>query len=211
MNEQFFSSLDYADLHARVFRPDYAGYKPNVVESPHGDGKLDAEKRYAHVATKYLRTPEERHDLLPYLELAHYEALKAARAMALPHEFYPKVEFGALRILEYPAGATSNRHEDFDLFTLMLHRDQPEKFRMDDACSSPALVALQGVNRQGHLGEIAEELWLGPATPHWVEASDVPQHSIVYFAIPDHAARLPSGITVGEWLAERLARSRVYR
>lgn len=32
--------------------------------------------------------------------------------------------------------------------------------------------------------------------------------SIVFFAIPDHAAVLPSGETVGEWLEERLARSR---
>jgi len=209
--DQFFSSIDYADLRARVFRPDYAGYKPNVVESPHGDGKLDAEKRYAHVSVKNMRTDEERRDLLPYLELAHNQALKAARAMVLPVEFHPKMEFGALRVLEYPPGASSHRHEDFDLFTLMLYRNDPERFQVDETHAGRALAALQQVNTQGHLGEIASELGLGPATPHWVEPSTTAQHSIVYFAIPDHAAWLPSGITVGEWLKERLARSRVYR
>jgi hypothetical protein len=206
-----FNAFDYADLHSRVFRPDFAGYRPNVVESPHGDGKLDAEKRYAHVSVKNLRTTEERDELLPYLELAHGVALKAARAMDIPVEFFPKMEYGALRVLEYPAGATSHRHEDFDLFTLMCYRDQTEKFQTDEVVSSPALEALQRVNRQGHLGEIAAEIGLGPATPHWVEASDVIQHSVVYFAIPDHSARLPRGITVGEWLTARIARSRVYR
>lgn len=49
-----FNAHDYAALHAAVFRPDYPGYKPDVVEAPNGDGKLDVRKRYAHVATKYL-------------------------------------------------------------------------------------------------------------------------------------------------------------
>jgi hypothetical protein len=206
-----FNAFDYADLHSRVFRPDFAGYRPNVVESPHGDGKLDAEKRYAHVSAKNLRTPEERAELLPYLELAHGLALKAARLMSVPALFFPKLEHGALRVLEYPAGALSHRHEDFDLFTIMCYRDQPEKFQADEVVSSPALWALHQVDKQGHLGEIAAELGLGPATPHWVEPSDVIQHSIVYFAIPDHSARLPNGLTVGDWLTARLARSRVYQ
>jgi hypothetical protein len=75
-----------------------------------------------------------------------------------------------------------------------------------------------------HIGEIGELVGLGPATPHRVPARPYTQQSIVYFAMPSHAARLPMTsarggqtventwrpATVGEWLKERLARSRVY-
>lgn len=73
-----------------------------------------------------------------------------------------------------------------------------------------------------HIGEIGELVGLGPATPHRVPARPYAQKSIVYFAMPDHAAQLPgtgaggfppqyvgaNGPTVGEWLRERIARSR---
>jgi hypothetical protein len=49
---------------------------------------------------------------------------------------------------------------------------------------------------------------MGQATPHEVLASETRQFSIVYFAIPDWAAVLPGGVTVLDWLNERMARSR---
>ena len=209
-----FTESDYEKLHALVFRPDYSGYKPSVVEIPNGDGKADSEKRYAHVATKYLQTPEQRRDLMPFLEKAHRLALKAAALlsqlpprMSLPDKYWPVLEYGALRILDYPPGAISNTHEDFDLFTLMMYRDQPGRF-MSAEVDAPALQALRKVNAQAHLGQIGTEIGLGPATPHAVLASETRQKSIVYFAIPDHDMALPSGETVRAWLNRRMKASR---
>ena len=64
-----FNSHDY-DLLARLFRPEcaYSGYKPDTREVPNGDGKVDAEKRYLHVALKY--SPPDW--AMWYLARAHY-------------------------------------------------------------------------------------------------------------------------------------------
>ncbi len=51
-----FSKIEFDALSSLVFRPGYPGYKPNVVEAPNGDGKLDTDKRYSHVAIKYIHT-----------------------------------------------------------------------------------------------------------------------------------------------------------
>jgi isopenicillin N synthase-like dioxygenase len=207
-------------LHSIVFRDGYAGYKPNVIEIPNGDGKADSLKRYAHIATKYFQTRAERLALTPFLELAHSKALEISEALDLPYAFEPRIEYGALRILDYPPGAISNEHEDFDLFTLMCYRDQPDRFVAkhvkDDASlraywlrGNPApLEVLRHHNSQAHMGQLGTEIGLGPATPHQVLASETRQFSIVYFAIPDHASILPSGLTVRGWLNERMARSR---
>lgn len=206
------TDTDYRALHSIVFQPDYPGYRPNVVESPNGDGKWDREKRYAHIAEKYL-------DLMPpsyaktFLFSVLFDAVVEA-AVLWPDfggtsVFHPHYNYSALRILDYPPGATSAPHTDFDLFTLMLYRDQPEKFRYLDGTEPPE--AAQKLSPHIHFGELYEELGLGKATKHEVVASDVPQHSIVFFAIPDHAAVLPSGLTVGQWLTERMARSRGYK
>jgi hypothetical protein len=104
-------------------------------------------------------------------------------------------------------GAITNEHEDFDLFTLMLYRDQPDKF-VYHWDNMPTTVRI--LNTQCHLGQIAKEIGVGNAVKHSVLPSDKPQYSVVYFAIPDHEAILPSGITVGEWLNERISRSRIY-
>ncbi len=186
-----------------------------MTEIPNGDGKADGAKRYAHVAPKYLT------DAVPWddaVELAfqHRRAFQAARDIAIkvgiPEAFLPDVRYGALRVLEYPPGAVSNLHEDFDLFTLMLYRDQPDKFvsHGDDAGpGSPSpLDLIRRENAQAHLGQIGEEIGLGAATPHEVVASETTQHAIVYFSIPNHDAVLPSGITVRDWLNLRMARSR---
>lgn len=206
--DSIFSEAEYEQLHGLVFRPDYPGYKPTVIELPNGDGLADVEKRYAHVAPKYLVTPEQRAALMPFLERAHKFALRGALELDLPWKYFPDIRYGALRILDYPPGAISHRHEDFDLFTLMCYRDRPEYFRSDEVEAGDAILYLRQINRQGHLGQLCEEIGLGKATPHWVEASPHRQRSIVYFSIPDHDSVLPSGVMVRDWLNERMARSR---
>lgn len=204
-----FTKDDYEKIHELVFRPDYSGYKPSVVEIPNGDGKADAEKRYAHIAPKYMMTEQQRSDLMPFLEKAHNLAVLAAGATDLPLMYYPRIEYGALRVLDYPPGAVSNEHQDFDLFTLMAYRDQPDKFKAkDEGGVSEALRKIRAFNPQAHIGQLGELVNLGAATTHEVVASDTTQHSIVYFAIPDHEVELPNGMKVRDWLNERMARSR---
>jgi hypothetical protein len=207
-----FSESDYSRLHDLVFRPDYSGYKATVIEIPNGDGKADVEKRYAHVATKYLKTSEQHYALFPYLRKAHDLALKMAEAAGIPEKYMPRLEYGALRVLDYPPGAVSNRHEDFDLFTVMCYRDQPALFQSEEVYETveakEVIRRMRELNPQAHLGQLGQEIGLGPATPHWVCAGEKRQRSIVYFAIPDHDAVLPSGVTVRDWLNERMARSR---
>ncbi len=242
-----FSKEEYDALHALVFRSDYSGYKPTVIEIPNGDGKADSEKRYAHVAPKYFTTEQQEWDLMPFLTKAHNLALACADIAKVPQEFLPDIRYGALRVLDYPPGAISNLHEDFDLFTLMIYRDQPDRFVSHDGPqlggSSPmswppgsldpglvnpnrivalhpdgsvsrtkdegrAIRKIRLLNKQAHLGQLGEAIGLGKATPHEVLASETRQHSIVYFAIPDHEAELPGGMNVRDWLNERMARSR---
>lgn len=210
-----FTKDDYDKLHSLVFRDDYPGYKPTVVEIPNGDGKADAEKRYAHVAPKYFASCWQEAALMPYLERAHDLALHAAAAMDISTRYLPDIRYGALRVLDYPPGAVSNEHEDFDLFTLMVYRDQPNCFQAHDQWDPPKPVeVLRRYNRQAHLGQLGQAIGLGQATRHSVLASDSPQHSIVYFAIPNHDAILPAqsladpGTEVRAWLNERMARSR---
>lgn len=195
-----FTADDYARLHALVFRDDYPGYRPGVVESPHGDGKLDTQKRYAHVATKYIQNAlglrgnyAHGQELWRYFSQAQECALRVAKQMLVPELFLPSWAAGALRVLEYPIGGGSHVHTDVGMFTINCYRNVP----------NPGLGTAEV-----HIGELGELLGLGRAQPHAVQALPVPQHSIVYFAIPDHAAVLPSGVTVGEWINERMGRSR---
>lgn len=215
-----FNQIGYAVLHDIVFRGDYPGYKPTVTEIPNCDGKADADKRYAHVALKYLPgwgTAIERRVLVAMLEEAHGRAEMVYDALGGPPEFRPDIRYGALRVLEYPPGAISHEHTDFDLFTLALYRDRPECFRRAEEWTDIPTAAL-ALNRGLHIGDLGEEIGLGKATRHSVVASDQPQHSIVYFAIPDHEARIGEEFvradgftvrpTVRDWLNERMARSR---
>lgn len=204
----FFGEETYWALHELVFRDDYPGYKPTVVEIPNGDGKADAEKRYSHVAPKYFSTIWQQKTLEPFLDRAFYCAYEMAKSLGISQKYMPKKEYGALRVLEYPPGAVSNLHEDFDLFTLMLYRDDPSKFVSHDNDTNLLLNLAKQLNPQCHFGQLGTEIGMGPATPHEVVASDWSQHSIVYFAIPDHNAVLPSGVTVRDWLNERMSRSR---
>jgi hypothetical protein len=202
-----FTKEEYDALHALVFRPDYAGYKPTVSEIPNGDGKVDADKKYAHVAPKYMKTDAEREALLPYLRKAFLLAQACAELANIPAHYRPDVRYGALRVLDYPPGAVSNKHEDFDLFTLMMYRDQPDKFVSDEVPDSKVIQRIRLLNKQAHLGQLGEAIGLGQATPHEVLPSETRQCSIVYFAIPDWSAPLGNA-TVMDWLNERMARSR---
>ncbi len=215
-----FNSEDYEILHSLVFRSDYPGYKPDVREAPNGDGKIDTGKRYAHVNRSYLdKMPAEdrqaRFVLEHYLKHAHAESLRVATALDVPDRYLPDARYGTLRVLEYPAGIGGGTHTDMSLFTLKLHRNDPEfdsPLRFYDRRDQAA--RLNSVASGLHIGEIGEILGLGKATPHEVLPQRHVQHALVYFAIPDHDATLdaPSGgcprQSVGFWLTERVARSR---
>lgn len=187
-----FNATDFARLRT-LFDGSYAGYKPNVVEAPNGDDKLDVQKRYLHIATKYDPPPWARE----YLRAAFHHTMYIAQRLNVPAAFWPDIEACALRVLEYPPGADSAEHTDFDLFTFNAYRNK------QDVVGDPG----NGL----FIGEIGELIGLGKATPHSVPARDYEQHSIVFFALPRHDVVLPSGITVGEWLQERIARSRYDR
>jgi hypothetical protein len=174
----------YDRLHSLVFREGYPGYRPGVREVPNGDGRVD-QMPYLHDGARL--------QLECFLRAAHAEAVDIAMSLGLK-AFLPEFETGALRVLEYPAGVGGASHTDFDLFAVNLWR----------SCPNPGL----GVGRY-HIGEIGELVGLGKAQPHSVEPLPEPQLSLVYFAIPPHEAVLPNGLTVGAWLAERVARSRV--
>jgi isopenicillin N synthase-like dioxygenase len=220
-DHSIFNERDYEALHRHVFREGYAGYKPTVKEIPNGDGKVDAEKRFAHVAPKYFTPGDEAEAkfLGMYLEEAHSVALQVAKALRLPKPFWPRIEYGALRILDYPPGAVSNKHEDFDLFTLMCFRDDVSCFKADCVEDFDTMLTLSAARRYNgglHFGQLGEAIGIAKATPHEVIASEQRQRSIVYFAIPDHKIFLPYGttgdvhgaITVRDWLNSRMARSR---
>jgi hypothetical protein len=93
-----FTADDYARLHAIVFRPDYPGYRPEVVEAPNGDATArDTGKRYAHIATKYLRNPlwmpgTRKHARVMWEALlhAHNRATEVAFALACPTPSCPR-------------------------------------------------------------------------------------------------------------------------
>lgn len=199
-----FTESDYDTLAAIVFRPDYPGNPASrgVVEAPNGDSRVDAQKRYSHVAMKYLDGGPQTHHLtlqdFILLHSAHEKAFLQARRIAaqlnVSFGFLPHSQFGALRVLEYPEGVGGHVHTDFDLFAVNLWRNVP----------NPGLGG-----SKYHIGEIGELVGLGPAEPHYVAPLPVVQKSLVYFCIPSHDAILPSGITVGAWLSERIARSRV--
>lgn len=194
-----FDAHDYALLHI-LFTTNYPGYRPEVKESPNGDGVVDWDKRYLHVALKY-NPPDF---AVRLLARAHFEACRIAEALGVPKEAYPHVQDGTLRVLEYGPGAGSAPHTDFDLFTVSCYRDSSEPFvRLAEV--DPRAEA---IDPRLHLGELAELFGVGKATPHLVTGMPSAQHSIVYLAMPSLSACLPDGRLVSGWLAERKGRSR---
>lgn len=93
----------WADVHAQLSalfdESGYAGYRPTVRESANGDGVVDTGKRYLHVAIKY--APPDW--ALDYLARAHWESCRIAERIGVPDAYYPRVEDGTLRVLEYPS------------------------------------------------------------------------------------------------------------
>lgn len=226
------TATDYRTLYDIVFRDDYPGYKPNVVESPAGDGVKDAEKRYAHVSYEYLKQflpdsvaipnftsrsessaffEQDTHRrqmykvLDTYLRRCHEAALDVAIQLGIPRQFWPDIRYSALRVLEYPPGAGSAQHTDFDLFTLNLYRNK-ESLMVTEQHSGHSWLP-DGVHSGEMLTLITGEAF--EATPHEVHPHyHLTQYSLVYFAMPNETAVLPSGQTCGEWVAERKKRSR---
>lgn len=199
---QLFTEQEHAHL-STLFAPGYAGYKPEILEAPNGDGNIDATKRYLHVALKY-NPPDW---ALSYLARAHFTACRIAESIGVPDRYYPRVENGTLRVLEYPAGSGSAEHTDFDLFTVHCYRSTPEDFvRLDQVDGRAELI-----DPDVHFGDIGQEIGLGPATRHLVPERPYAQKAIVYFAMPANNAVMPNGQGALAWIADRYARSRVYK
>jgi hypothetical protein len=217
---QPFTAEDYAELYELAFNVKNPGYKPFTFESPNGDGKFDFDKRYAHLAMKYLGsfectlTEEEVNLAEGYIDDCMDLAIDIAITLGIPREFWPDKRYSALRILEYKPGAISHEHTDFDLFTLMMYRNIPGNFVSGGHLTGKNFTVLETakeLNDQIHFGELLE--LINPAyaaTPHYVNADSLNrvQYSVVFFAIPDHDSVLPDGTSVGDWLQERANRSR---
>jgi hypothetical protein len=206
---KLFYQDEYEQLHALFAKPGYAGYKRTVLEAPNGDGNVDATKRYLHVALKY--DPPEWAKY--YLARAHFEACRIAEAIGVPDAFYPKVENGTLRVLDYPAGSGSAEHTDFDLFTVHCYRSSPDDFvtipQPRDYATDRCIA--REIDPDVHFGDIGQEVGLGPATRHYVPERPYPQQAIVYFAMPANDAVMPNGMRAIDWIADRYSRSRVYK
>ncbi len=208
-----FTAADYDILASIVFQPDYPGNATarGVIESPNGDGKLDTGKRYAHVAIKYLDKMDTENNhrgvLWNALYAAYTQAMRVASRLQVPDAFLPSFEHGALRVLEYPPGAGSEVHTDVGLLTLMCYRDQPEHFHYAGKGHTESLA--HDLDPQLHMGRIAREIGMVPAADaHYVSGSATTQHSIVYFAVPDHDATLPNGQRLGDWLDREMQKMR---
>lgn len=192
-----FNSSHYAQLHTLFSEPDYRGYRPTVKEAPNSDGKIDGAKRFLHVALKY-NPPAWAID---YLARAHFEACKVAESLSwLKPEYYPKVENGTLRVLEYPIGSGSVAHTDFDLFTINCYRNGPGLEAYTDTWARD--------RRATHFGRISGLIGGELPLAHRVVPQDYVQRSIVYFAMPAQDAILPTGERVRDWVARESAKSR---
>ncbi len=183
-------------LKAYAFSERNPGYRPEVQEAPNGDGVWDAQKKYAHVAPKYGLGPLG----LLYRDLVN-EATGICIRLGIPSQFFPDYD-STIRVLDYPPGATSAPHTDFDMFTMCLYRDV-DAFRYLSA-KPPEAEDFPGL----HFGELFTEITGREATRHEVIATEKPQWSAVFFVMPPLGAVLPSGLSVGEWLQERKERSR---
>lgn len=188
---------------AEAFSASNPAYRPEVREAPNGDGRIDHGKRYAHVNPHRYRHSVE---LIEYYQLEFEKAATISRLLGLPA---PGSD-STLRFLEYPPGVGGEGHLDFSLFTRLCYQSCSGLVVEPAAHASVALVRDLTGERLLHMGEIATLINPGyQPTWHWVEPRALGRRSIVFFAIPDHAYVLPSGQTVGDWIAERKSRSRV--
>lgn len=224
-----FSRYDWIELASLFNAQGYAGYRPAMREAPNSDEVVDEGKRFLHVALKYDPPPWA----IPFLARAHFEACRIAERIGVPDAFMPRVENGTLRVLDYPIGAGTAEHTDFDLFTVNLWRSTPTDHEQEETrgLDSDAKRWTTGAP-EWHMGRLGELVGLGHATPHRVPARPYAQKAIVYFAMPAMGAVLPDryeidrkrdllttqeirGVyiqrqTVRDWLADVYAKSRVY-
>lgn len=193
-----FTEEDYNRIYDLTFNTEgYAGYRPTVQEAPNGDGKWDEDKKYAHIATKYNPGPE----LMAYFSKAFHEACRVCKELDVPRRLWPDWNSCCMRILDYPPGAGSAEHTDFDFMTIQLYREHQEGFVRTGTVDQTDESISTGI----HFGEMAEVANFREAMPHYVRGLDVRQKSIVFFVLPNPEVAL---ITAGEWLSERYARSR---
>jgi hypothetical protein len=215
---------EFLHLYDYCFDPEWPGYNPKVIESPDGDGVWDDRKRYAHVSLEhiekdagassaeqikkdaaassarlknwYKKQAIRNHPLMSYLDKGVDKARGQALRLGVPSAFWPDKRYSTIRVLEYPPGASSAKHTDFSLFTLPMYRN----------ISLPR-------PKQVYYGELLELInQYYTAQSHEVDSDreQRTQYSAVFFAIPNHAAVLPTGETVGDYIKERRARSRAY-
>ncbi len=208
---------DYEKVHAFAFSEHNPGYTPEVIESPNGDTNWDTTKKYAHIAPKYFKQmkapsiskflgtgPDSINSIY---EGARKKAISICQALDIPKEFWGGDD-STLRILDYPPGATTAPHTDFNLFTVCLYRDDTASFKYLSGSTNPLLNRARDISEGIHFGEIMTEINGCEATKHEVVATKNRQCSIVFFVVPNHESILPSGISVGDWLEERKNRSR---
>lgn len=193
-----FTEQEYNRIHQLTFQtPGYTGYRPEVQEAPNGDGNWDEQKKYAHVATKYNPCSE----LMFYYGKAFAEASRVCKELDVPRSLMPDWHSCCMRILDYPPGASSAEHTDFDFLTIQLYREHQEGFIR----SGTVEQADESISTGIHFGEMAEVANFRKAMPHSVKGLPIRQKSIVFFVLPNPDVPL---ITAGEWLSERYARSR---
>lgn len=224
-DKQIFNALDYAMIHQLAFNERInPGYKPKVREAPNGDGKIDYNKRYAHIAKKYLAkmplsAQAERQVFENLLARCQQVAIAVAVDLGIPQPFWPDLEDSMLRVLEYNETAGAEPHiDDPCLFTLMAYRNLPQFFeymREDEYETKQQDVDLytaQKFNTQVHYGGLMPLVVPGvQPTRHRVRATEkkgVWQYSAVFFAMPKLSAVLPDGQTVGDRTAEIIAKMR---
>lgn len=208
------TTSDYHTLYTTVFNPanNYPGYRPGIIEAPAGNSEWDTGKHYAHISMKYLAA-------YGGLGMYHMERLlvdwtnyakEVAINLGLPMKWWPHLDDSTIRILAYPAGTTTARHTDFDLFTLPMYRNITDTYEAELG-NNPSFVNVDQFN-QLHYGELMELInpvaW--QATEHEVHAEPHgrTQYSAVFFAMPRLDLTLPSGLLVQEWLDDRKLRSR---
>ena len=205
------SKDEYNKLAAFAFSEGNPGYKPEVVESPNGDGVWDEKKKYAHIAPKYFSvTPSDLHGLdnaKAMYNKAHDVADSVCKHLGLPEKYWGGPD-STLRVLHYPPGATTAPHTDFNLFTICMYRDDINAFKYLEGENEIILAKGRRLSPGLHIGEIMTEINGAQATKHEVLGTDNTQCSAVFFVVPAHDAILPSGKTVGEWMANRIKRSR---
>lgn len=221
---QIFNALDYAMLHQFAFSDKNPGYKPKVKEAPNGDGKIDQEKRYAHIANKYianmpLAAQVEKTVFQQALAKCQQVAISIAVDLGIPQPYWPDLEDSTLRLLEYNEKAGAEPHVDRPcLFTLMAYRNLPQYFEyVYDEENDYKKVAVdldraRRFNAQIHYGGLMPIIVPeSSATKHQVKptgATGVWQYSAVFFAMPKLAAVLPNGKTVKQHVDECIATMR---